>query len=34
MKKILAIGIIVLLLTTGCGKVAKLENGQDAVVKL
>ena len=34
MKKLLAIGIIVLLLTTGCGKVAKLENGRDAVVNL
>ena len=34
MKKILACGIIVLLLSTGCGKVAKLENGQDAVVNL
>ena len=34
MKKILVCGIIVLLTTTGCGKVAKLENGQDAVVNL
>lgn len=34
MKKILTCGIIILLLTTGCGKVAKLENGQDAVVNL
>jgi len=34
MKKILICGIAVLLLTTGCGKIAKLENGQDAVVTL
>lgn len=34
MKKILICGMIVLLTTTGCGKVAKLENGQDAVVTL
>lgn len=34
MKKILICGMIVLLFTTGCGKVAKLENGQDAVVTL
>jgi len=34
MKKILICGMIVLFLTTGCGKVAKLENGKDAVVTL
>ena len=34
MKKLLICGMIVLFLTTGCGKVAKLENGQDAVVTL
>jgi len=33
MKKILLV-ICMLLCITGCGKVAKLENGQDAVVKL
>lgn len=33
MKKILLV-ICMVLLVTGCGKVAKLENGQDAVVKL
>lgn len=34
MKKILICGMIMLFLTTGCGKIAKLENGQDAVVNL
>ena len=34
MKKILLSTMIVLLLTTGCGKVPKLENGQEAVVTL
>lgn len=34
MKKILLSTLIVLLLTTGCGKVPKLENGQEAVVTL
>lgn len=32
--KIVGTGMMVLLLATGCGKVAKLENGQDAVVTL
>lgn len=32
--KIIGTGMMILLLTTGCGKVAKLENGQDAVVTL
>lgn len=32
--KIVGTSMMVLLLATGCGKVAKLENGQDAVVKL
>ncbi len=34
MKKILIGSFIVFFLATGCGKVAKLENGQDAVVTL
>jgi len=34
MKKILISTMIVLLLATGCGKVPKLENGQEAVVTL
>lgn len=33
-KKILISMMIMLFLVTGCGKVAKLENGQDAVVKM
>lgn len=34
MRKILICGIAAIFLVTGCGKVAKLENGQDAVVTL
>ena len=34
MKKILLSAMIILLLATGCGKVPKLENGQEAVVTL
>ena len=33
-KKILICFMIVTFLATGCGKVAQLENGQDAVVTL
>lgn len=33
-KKIIALSCVLLLFTTGCGKVAKLENGQDAVLTL
>lgn len=34
MKKILICGMVVLIMTTGCGKIAKLENGQEVVVNL
>ena len=34
MKKLLLSTLIVLVLATGCGKVPKLENGQEAVVTL
>lgn len=34
MKKILMSSLLVLLLASGCGKIPKLENGQDAVVSL
>ena len=34
MKKILISSLIVLFLVSGCGKIPKLENGQDAVVTL
>ena len=34
MKKLLISMLVVLLCVTGCGKVPKLENGQDAVVTL
>lgn len=34
MKKIIVGVLVVLLVTTGCGKVPKLENGQEAVVSL
>ena len=34
MKKILIGTLAILLLATGCGKVPKLENGQEAVVTM